>query len=351
MTDQSEILLRRLILGLLLTVLLLLAYRVLHLFLVPVAWALILTYVSWPAYRRLRDRLPGRPTLSALLMTALLSLLFALPLIWLIALLRVELPEAYRTLIDYLSQGPDALPPSLAELPWLGEQLQTLLARLAGDRDALGQYLGEWAQPRIDEIGRLLGDVGRNAIKFGFALLTVFFIYRDGEVLLHQTRRVMQRFVGERARPYLAAVGDTTRAVVYGLVLTALAQGLLAGLGYWVAGLRAPVLLGAVTAIIALIPFGPPLIWAPLGIWLLLEDRLLAGIGLLLWGGLVVSWVDNLVRPLVISTATRVPFLLVMFGVLGGIAAFGLVGLFIGPVIIAVLLAVWREWLEEQTGH
>jgi predicted PurR-regulated permease PerM len=351
MTDQSEVLIRRLILGLLLAALLLLAYRVLHLFLVPVAWALILAYVSWPAYRRLRDRLPGRPTLSALLMTGLLSLLFALPLIWLIDLLRVELPEGYRTLIAYLSQGPEALPPSLAGLPWLGEQLQTLMERLAGDRDALGQQLGEWVQPRIDEIGRLLGDVGRNLIKFGLALLTVFFIYRDGDVLLHQTRQVMQRFVGQRARPYLAAVGDTTRAVVYGLVLTALAQGLLAGFGYWAAGLRAPVLLGAVTAIIALIPFGPPLIWAPLGIWLLLDNQFLAGIGLLLWGALVVSWVDNLIRPLVISTATRVPFLLVMFGVLGGIAAFGLVGLFLGPVIIAVLLAVWREWLEEQTGH
>jgi predicted PurR-regulated permease PerM len=351
MTDSGEILIRRLILGLLLAVLLLLAYRVLHLFLVPVAWAMILAYVSWPAYRWLRDRLPGRPTLSALLMTGLLSLLFALPLIWLIDLLRVELPEAYRALTAYLSQGPEALPPSLTSLPWVGEQLQALVAGLAGDGDALGQQLGEWVQPRIDEIGRLLGDFGRNIIKFGLALLTVFFIYRDGELLLQQTRQVMQRFVGERARPYLAAVGDTTRAVVYGLVLTALAQGLLAGLGYWAAGLRAPVLLGAATAIIALIPFGPPLIWAPLGIWLLLDDRILAGIGLLLWGGLVVSWVDNLVRPLVISTATRVPFLLVMFGVLGGIAAFGLVGLFLGPVIIAVLLAVWREWLEEQAGH
>jgi predicted PurR-regulated permease PerM len=93
------------------------------------------------------------------------------------------------------------------------------------------------------------------------------------------------------------------------------------------------------------VPFGAPLIWVSAGVWLIITDRTGAGVGLLLWGGLVVSWVDNLIRPIVIANATRIPFLLVLFGVLGGIAAFGLVGLFLGPVILAVLMAVWREYL------
>ena len=131
-------------------------------------------------------------------------------------------------------------------------------------------------------------------------------------------------------------------------IATALGQGLVAGLGYWWAGLPAPVLLGAVTALIAMIPFGTPFAWGSLGVWLLVSGDTAAGIGLLLWGTLVVSWVDNLVRPLVISNATQIPFLLVMFGVLGGLAAFGLVGLFLGPVVLAVLMAVWREWIEES---
>ena len=105
-------------------------------------------------------------------------------------------------------------------------------------------------------------------------------------------------------------------------------------------------LLGAITALIAMIPFGTPFVWGSIGLWLLASGDTIAGIGLLLWGALVVSWVDNLVRPLVISSATRIPFLLVMFGVLGGLAAFGLVGLFLGPVVLAVLMAVWREWIE-----
>ena len=137
---------------------------------------------------------------------------------------------------------------------------------------------------------------------------------------------------------------------MYGLVFAALAQGGMAGIGYWAAGLKAPLLLAVFTTLIALlpIPFGTPLVWASIGLWLLLTGHPLPGIGLLLWGTLVVSWVDNLVRPLVISGVTRIPFLLVIFGVLGGLANFGLIGLFLGPVILAISLAVWREWLEQH---
>jgi predicted PurR-regulated permease PerM len=131
-------------------------------------------------------------------------------------------------------------------------------------------------------------------------------------------------------------------------MLGALAQGAVAGVGYALFGVRAPVLLGALTALVALVPFGAPMVWGGLGIWLLLTNHIWQGIGLLLWGMLLVSWVDNIVRPLVISNATRMPFLLVVFGVLGGVLAFGLVGLFIGPVLLAVSLALWREWLAQH---
>jgi predicted PurR-regulated permease PerM len=132
------------------------------------------------------------------------------------------------------------------------------------------------------------------------------------------------------------------------VVLTAFVQGVLAGAGYWAAGVRAPVLFGAFTALIALMPFGTPFVWGSLGAWLLYTGKTLEGIGLLLWGTLVVSSVDNLIRPMVISSATHIPFLLVMFGVIGGLAAFGLIGMFLGPVVVAVLMAIWREWLEDQ---
>ncbi|HCU53635.1 MAG TPA: AI-2E family transporter, partial [Gammaproteobacteria bacterium] len=147
---------------------------------------------------------------------------------------------------------------------------------------------------------------------------------------------------------YMKAVGNTVTAVMVGLLLTAQVQGILAGAGYWAVDLKAPILLGAVTMVFALIPFGTPLVWGTLGLWLIMTDRVWPGIGLLIWGALVVSSIDNLIRPLVISSATHVHFLLVLLGVLGGALAFGLVGLVLGPVILAMASALWHEWLVES---
>jgi predicted PurR-regulated permease PerM len=179
-------------------------------------------------------------------------------------------------------------------------------------------------------------------------VLSMFFLLRDGPRLLRETTALLEGILGPRIRDYLDAIGSTTQAVVYALILGALAQGAVAGIGYWIFGISAPVLMAALTALIALVPFGAPLIWCTLSIWLLVTGHIWQGVGLLFWGGVLVSWVDNIVRPLVISSATQMPFLLVVFGVLGGVLAFGLVGLFIGPVLLAVSLAIWREWLEEH---
>jgi len=127
-----------------------------------------------------------------------------------------------------------------------------------------------------------------------------------------------------------------------------LGQGILAGVGYAFSGVRAPVMFGAVTALLALVPMGATLVWVPLGVGLIIADHLWQGLALLAWGFLVVSTVDNVIRPLVISGASRVPFLVVMFGVFGGLSAFGPVGLFLGPVILAVLLSVWQAWVKQQ---
>lgn len=321
------------------------SYAVLKPFLVPVIWAFILAYVTWPLFLQLRRLLRERVTLSALIMTLAVSAAFVVPVLWVVSLLRVEVAAGYAELNAFLASRP-RLPQALAGIPWLGDVLQDFIDRMGRDPEALKNELGVLVDQSLGEIRTILGGVGRNVAKTFFSLLTLFFMYRNGEAVALQVRDVLERLIGERVHAYLTAIGDTTRAVVYGIVLAALAQGILAGLGYWVAGLQAPALFGAATALIALVPFGAPLIWVSAGVWLLLTDRTVAGAGLLLWGVLVVSWVDNLVRPLVISNATRIPFLLVMFGVLGGIAVFGLVGLFIGPVILAVLMAVWREWLH-----
>lgn len=334
-----------LILGLLLAGLLVLAYLVLESFLGPLAWAGILVYATWPLHVRLRRWLRGRDTPSAAAMTMLLLAAIVLPGFWLASVVRDELTALYGWLTAWLAHGP-RLPEFLAELPWLGSAMQELLDELVADPAAFRAQVMRWTQQAGATLIAVVGEAGRNALALVFSLLTAFFFYRDGENIVALARQTLARLLGERAGIYINAAAGTVRAVVYGLLLTALVQGVLAGVGYWIAGLNAPVLLAITTALAALLPFGTPFVWVPAGVWLIVRDHALAGIGLLVWGAIAVSSVDNLIRPLVISRATRIPFLLVMFGVFGGLLAFGAVGLFLGPVILAVLLAVWREWLK-----
>jgi Cation transport ATPase len=166
--------------------------------------------------------------------------------------------------------------------------------------------------------------------------------------VINQLQQGLVQFLGQYQHVYIQAAASTTRAVVYGLILAALGQGLLAGLGYYVAGIQAPILFGAITALLAIIPMGATLVWLPTGIALILTNQLWPGVGLILWGFFAVSTIDNIIRPLVISGTSRIPFLLVLFGVLGGLKAFGAIGLFIGPIILAVLLSVWQAWIKLQ---
>jgi predicted PurR-regulated permease PerM len=338
---------RRLLVAGLLLGIVLLTFSVLQPFLVPLIWGAILAYVSWPANQRVLRIVGGRSSLAALITTVLVTLALVVPLIWLVLMLRVETLSAYAKVQAFLASNP-TLPQALRDLPWVGAWAQQILNELAADPTAIrAQFLFLMEESSV-EVSRLLGGVGRNVAKLFFAVFSMFFLLRDGPRVLREVRAILEGILGPRVSDYLDAVGATTQAVVYALILGAITQGTVAGIGYWIFGLDAPVLLGAVTALIALIPFGAPLVWGSLGVWMLVTGNIGSGVGLLLWGVLLVSWVDNIVRPLVISNATRMPFLLVVFGVLGGVLAFGLVGLFIGPVLLAVTLAIWREWLEEH---
>ncbi len=314
-------------------------------FFTALAWAGIFAYVTWPVYRRLNRRLHHRSSLAALLMTAGVALTLLVPLAWALVTVAGDLASASTTVRSIIAHGMPPLPPAVQEWPggdWLSAQYRNVQAN------------PEWLRARIEAIGladpaiwkAVAGGLGRNLAKFALAVFALFFLYQHGESVLAQFGRIASHWLGEAARGYLRAAGTTVHAVVFGIVLTALAQGTLAGLGYWFAGIGSPALWGAVTALVSLIPFAGPLVWIALTLGLLAQGETGTAIGLALWCALVVSSVDNLVRPLAISGPTRIPFLLVFLSVLGGINAFGLIGLFVGPVLLAVSLAIWREWLE-----
>lgn len=321
-----------------------LTFWVLSPFLAALAWAGILAYATWPLHRRLRQRLSGRDNLAALLMTLGVAATLLLPLVWVMFAVAGDVSTATATLKQLATYGLPPLPAGVHAWPggeWIAAQYQ----RVQGDPAWIGAQLHALGLTDAGNVKTVIGGVGRNAAKFGLAVFALFFLYRHGDNVLAQFRGVATRWLGEAARGYIQAVGVTVRAVVFGIVLTALAQGTLAGLGYWVAGVPAPALWGAITALVSLIPFLGPVVWVGLSLNLLAHGETQAALGLFLWGALVVSWIDNLIRPLVISGPTRIPFLLVFLGVLGGLNAFGLIGLFLGPVLLAVSVAIWREWL------
>jgi predicted PurR-regulated permease PerM len=276
-------------------------------------------------------------------MTLLLTAALLVPTFGMVFLLRSELSEAYNDIVAALSRQ-QGLPPQLLKLPLIGSWLQDFNAKLQSDPQALRDTFQSVLNSSYGRISEIVGDVGRNLAKLLITIFSLFFFYRDGDKLAAQLRSVLAQILGSRVDKYLYAVGQTVKGVLISLVLCALAQGLLAGVAYWVAGVKAPISAAAVTTLAALVPFAVPIVWGSIVAWLFAAGQTTNAVGLLLWCLFVVSWVDNLIRPMVIGSTARIPFLLVMFGVLGGLSAFGLVGLFVGPVILAVLLALWREW-------
>ncbi|CAG7856025.1 hypothetical protein MCAMS1_00365 [biofilm metagenome] len=328
-----------------------LGYEVLHGFFGIIAWALILAYIMWPVYEWMYQKLQLRATLSAFLMTGVIALTVLLAFYWLINVLHQELTAVYQALSANYSHFPKELPNSLKQIPWLGNFLQQYLEQLSSNEAGEKTKLLSWAKQGLGELGQFLGNVGKYIIQLGLILVALFFFFRDGQSALNQLRQGLSYLIGDYQKIYLQTAGDTTRAVVYGLVLAAFGQGLIAGIGYAIAGVNAPVLLGVMTALFALVPMGATLIWSPVGFGLILAGDYWQGIGLLLWGVFAISTVDNIIRPLVISGAGHIPFLVVLFGVFGGLSAFGAVGLFLGPVILSVILAVWRAWLGKQQSQ
>ncbi|MGX2040482.1 AI-2E family transporter [Methylocaldum sp. MU1018] len=337
--------LRFITLGLFLAVLAFLTFRVMSDFLEPIGWAVILVYATWPLHARLTGLLEGRSGFSAFAMTVLLGSLLVIPFIGLTVVLQVETVEFFQRLPTWLDLKP-ALPKWVSGIPVLGAELQFIFDQFDDLQGLMRQYVLPWLTRLSGRLVGMLEGVGYIAAKLFFTVFLMFFVYRDGHRLIRDVRRGLLLALGERADEYLSTAEVTVKAVVYGIVLTAIAQGVMAGIGYWIVGIRAPVLLAAFTTFFALIPFGTVVVWVSASLWLLLNGDYGAGVVLFLWGALVVSWIDNLVRPLVISRTTRIPFVVVMFGVLGGLTSFGFIGLFVGPVILAVGMAVWREWLQ-----
>ena len=346
--QQNAPILQRLLLFGLFFCLILLSFEILKYFIVPVLWASIIAYITWPLHQKIYHWVGERKNLSAILMTSLLVLLVGIPLTIGIFVLQHEGRQLYFEVQQQLYAGKIEVPEFVQTLPFIGPEIQRIIFELNSNPHAITQNIGLWIQGHLGYGRFVVAEISRNLVKLIFAILSLFFFYRDGNLILEQVRRAFEMVIGPRIHHYFQTISETTRAVVYGVGLTAIVQSLLAGASYIVAGVPNPMVLTLVTFVFALIPFGPPIAYGSVALWLFSQGHTVEAAGVLIWGVAIVSSADNVIRPLVISGATKIPFLLIMFGVLGGLASFGLVGLFIGPMILAVLLAIWKEWLQEN---
>ncbi len=328
-------------------------FLVLRPFISALLWALILAYTTWPAFKLLRERLGLSPGWAALVMVLAEFLLIGLPLAFAAPTSREDVEALRKGLETMITEGLPGTARFLGTLPYvgpfLGNWLSGLDATLAGLFDAIRPYAGTLAQGALAVLLAVLSGIAELLL----AIILAFFFYRDGPAMAAHSEKVMEKLAGARARRLVQLTGDVTRGVVYGLLGTALVQGAMTMFGLWIAGVPQPVLLGVVAGIISILPVGAPLIWVPATIWLFVQGEWGWGIFMGIYGAAGISSVDNFIRPWLISRGADLPLLLTLLGAIGGVLAFGILGLFLGPVMLAVGYSLIREWAGDplkQTG-
>ena len=318
----------------------------LHRYLPALLWAAILAIAVWPLYRRaVRRWPPGRHNLVLPgVFTLLLGLMFIVPLV----IVGVQAGKEVRGIYETIDKArTDGIPPP----DWLGHLP-------AGSRQATGWWNRNLATPDeaaallkkarqsefVTNSGQLGAEIVHRAVLFGFTLLTLFFLFKDGDALTAQLQRASHRAFGPSGERVGRQVIASVHGTVDGLVLVGLAEGAILGIGYLLTGVPHPTLFGLLTAIAAMVPFGSAAAFGIAALILLTQGSVTGAIAIGVLGFATTFIADHFVRPGLIGNATRLPFLWVLLGILGGVETWGLLGLFLGPAIMAALMMLWREW-------
>ncbi len=319
-------------------------------FLPAIAWAVIFAIAIWPLYKRAARRWPKRAHLMLpLAFTLLVLLVFILPL----AFIAVPLEREGRDIVEWVNQARRVgvpVPSFVQGMPF-ASHLVPLWQQNLSDPQQASALLGRAFQGRFVSVGGHVGSqVLHRLVLFGFTLLTLFFLFRDGRRLNDRMLLASRRAFGPPGETVGRQIVASVHGTVDGLVLVGLGEGVLLGIVYVFAGVPHPTIFGLFTAILSMIPFGAGIAFCLAGAVLLVTGRTVAAIIVVVIGLAVTFTADHFIRPTLIGSATRLPFLWVLFGILGGIEAWGLLGLFVGPAIMAALILLWREWVGDQKG-
>ncbi|CDN54155.1 PF01594 domain protein [Neorhizobium galegae bv. officinalis bv. officinalis str. HAMBI 1141] len=321
-----------------------------HGFLVPVLAALVIGFASWPLYRELLRRTGGNTTIAA-----------SLAIIFILAFLIVPIGIAISYTIGEVRQWIiwaaevnrfGAPPPAwITGLPWVGEWLGIQWVQHVGSPGAVGELIQIVSGANIGNIYRAIVAAGDGAfhlvLTLLFMLIALFFVYRDGGSFSEQIDLLGERILPTRWERISRVVPRTISSTVTGQTLIAIGEGIVLGIAYWIAGVPSPVTLGVLTGLMALIPGGAPLSFSLISFYLVANGAYFAGGGLFLWGTVELFIVDKTLRPRLVGGPIKLPFLPTFFGLVGGVSTMGFLGLFIGPVLMALLVSIWREWIRE----
>lgn len=330
----------------------LLVYRIIEPFLGPIAWALFLGFLLQPAQARLTRWMRGRASISAFTLTILVLFLFLGPLTALAVTFARQAAELAGRLQSWVGLQQGRGFSQLTDLPIVGGLMEWLDKNLQISATHVQAWLVEGSKGLFEQLAAFggiafLGAVG-TVLSFTVMLFILFFIIRDGRAIARLGATLVP-LAADRREALAERLASVTRAVVRGTVLTSMVQGLLLGIGFAIVGMPAPVVFGVLAAVLSVVPFGgTALVWVPALITLLVQGQYGRAGGLLVVG-IIVSSVDNFLKPILISGRSPLPTLAVFIGVLGGLAAFGLIGLFLGPVVIALVLALVEFAREKKS--
>jgi predicted PurR-regulated permease PerM len=309
-----------------------------------VLWACVLSFSAWPIYQRVLKWVRGNRTVAASIMTLGATLVLLMPFLLVGFTLADNVKDINAAWQKFMENGLPEAPAWVAKIPAIGNMATEKWQSFAGDSRKLLVALQQYVQPASSYA--LSGGImlGAGLFELSMSILLAFFFWRDGGELAERLKSGIGKIAGERGHHLLDLAGATVRSVVYGILGTALVQGVMAGIGFFIAGVPGSMLLALLTFFLSVVPMGPPLIWLPASLWLFQQGRPGWGIFMLIWGT-GVSSVDNFVKPWLISQGTDMPFILILIGVLGGALAFGFIGVFLGPTLLAVGYRLLQDWI------
>jgi predicted PurR-regulated permease PerM len=326
-----------------LSLLLFICFQILQPFIFDFLWAGILCFVTWPLYAKLRSWQLS-PDWAATAMIVPISILILLPFVAVYFSFAHDVNGLLQWFNAHVHTWPK-LPEGVQKLPLMGDYISQTWDKLGEDSSRIENLARQYA---LTVSGWLLEqsiNLGGQLVHMSLAILVLYFFYRDGEDVAQHLVIVIQRLAGEQTQRIVDIIRSSLRAVVYGILGTALIQALASVFGLMIAGVPYAFLLGALAFFLMIIPNAGTLLWLPIAVWMFFEDETGWAIFITLWFSLFVGTIDNWLRPILISREVELPFILIVFGIFGGLLAFGFIGVFIGPTLLATSYALILDWL------